>query len=92
MIGKFVIVRTYSAGVHTGYLREVAGTTVILTEARRIWSWSNAFTLNEAANRGVGESSRISEAVPEIYLSQAIEVIPCSQEAETNLKRSRNGA
>ena len=92
MLGKFVIVRTYSAGVHTGYLREVAGTTVILAEARRLWSWSSAFTLNEAALRGVGESSRISEPVPEIYLSQAIEVIPCSKEAEANLKRSRNGA
>lgn len=34
MIGKFVIVRTYSAGVHAGTLAAHAGTEVQLTGAR----------------------------------------------------------
>ena len=39
LIGKFVIVRTYSAGVHAGTLASQAGKEVTLTNARRIWLW-----------------------------------------------------
>jgi len=92
MIGRFVVVRTFSAGVHMGYLRACVGTAVELTEARRLWRWNKAFTLNEISQKGCGEESRISEPVPEILLTQAIEVIPCSEIATTNLRRSRNGA
>lgn len=91
-IGEFVIVRTYSAGVHCGYLVESHDTVVALRDARRIWSWSEAFSLNEMANKGCGQSSRISEPVKKILLTQAIEIIPCEPEAVENLKRSRNGA
>src|SRR5262245_2583738 len=91
MIGEFVIVRTRDAGVHTGYLVESCGTAVTLSEARRLWRWTGAFTLNEISLYGCGEDSRISESVPRILLTQAIEVIPCSQQATANLRRSRNG-
>lgn len=92
MIGKFCIVRTYSAGVHCGTLIESAGTAVRLTDARRIWRWQGAFTLHEMSIHGCAEESRISEPVPEILLTQAIEIIPCSLTAAANLSRSRNGA
>ena len=92
MIGQFVIVRTRSAGVHTGYLLEQAGTAAVLGEARRLWRWGGAFTLNEAALRGCAESSRISEPVNRILLTEVIEVIPCQPVAIENLRRSRNGA
>lgn len=92
MIGRFVIVRTHSAGVHMGFLRACVGTAVELTESRRLWQWTEAFTLNEVSQKGCGEESRISEPVPEILLTQGIEVLPCSPVAEANLRRSRNGA
>lgn len=92
MIGEFVIIRTKHAGVHCGTLRQINDTAVLLADARRIWRWSEAFTLNEMANRGCGENSRISEPVPRILLTEAIEVIPCSEFAAKNLSRSRNGA
>ena len=91
MIGSFCIVRTYSAGVHMGYLHECNGSCVILKDARRLFSWTEAFTLHEISQNGGGEASRISMPVPEIYLSEAIEVIPCSEKATKNLQRSRNG-
>ncbi len=91
MIGEFVLVRTYSAGVHMGELVEAAGTAVTLKNARRLYEWTQAFTLSEASQNGVGEQSRISEPVPSILLTQAIEVIPCSPKAKKNLSRSRNG-
>lgn len=92
MVGQFVICRTYSAGVHCGILVECSGTAVLLKDARRIWRWSEAFTLNEMAVKGCGESSRISQPVPSILLTQAIELIPCSDKAKANLSRSRNVA
>lgn len=38
-IGKEVIIRTYSAGVWFGVLKQKAGNEVILTKARRMWKW-----------------------------------------------------
>jgi hypothetical protein len=37
---KYVIVRTYSAGVFAGQLESRNGREVILRNARRIWYWS----------------------------------------------------
>lgn len=88
-LGKFVVVRTYSAGVHVGTLAAQDGTQVRLTNARRVWAWTGANTLHEMAVRGCGEKSRISEAVAEITLTEAIEVIATSGSAEENLSSSR---
>lgn len=91
MIGEFCVVRTYSAGIHMGTVESCQGTTVLLKDARRLYSWSKAFTLNEVSQNGVGEDSRIAQVVPFILLTEAIEVIPCSDKAKKNLSRSRNG-
>lgn len=85
MKGKYVIVRTYSAGVHAGILKSHKDTEVVLTKARRIWYWKGAFTLNEIANKGIGEGSKLSDVVPEILLTQSVEIIPCTKEAQKNL-------
>lgn len=87
---KFVIVRTYSAGVHIGELVSRKGTEVTLANARRLWRWRGANTLNEVALRGVAqEYTRLSEPVPSIDLTQAIEVIPVSRGAVVSLTASR---
>ena len=86
----FVIVRTYSAGVHCGFLTFNQGKEVHLKDARRIWRWKGANTLNEVSIRGIDEVySRISEAVDRIELLESIEIIPCTDEAQSNLIRSR---
>lgn len=91
-IGNFVIVRTYSAGVHCGYLRLHNGKEVHLKDARRIWRWKGANTLNEMSLNGCDEDySRISEPVKKIELTEAIEVIPCEKSAIENLSTSRWG-
>lgn len=77
---KYVLVRTYSAGVHLGTLVSLEDTRVILKDARRLWYWSGAFTLNAVAEKGIDfKNSKISIAVPEIVLTQAIEVIPITE-------------
>lgn len=75
--GPEVLVRTYSAGVHIGTLKSRDGKEVLLENARRMWSWNGAFTLSAVATKGVDRSrSRISASVPEITLTEAIEIIP----------------
>jgi hypothetical protein len=75
--GPETLVRTRSAGVHIGELESVEGTSVVLRNARRLWKWGGAFTLNAVAARGVTRAeSRISVAVPKITLTEAIELIP----------------
>jgi hypothetical protein len=84
------LIRTYSAGIHVGTMSAAEGTVVTLTNARRIWRWRGANTLHEVSLRGVDEKySRISEPVPEITLTEAIEIIPVADAAVDNLTRSR---
>lgn len=90
MVGKKVLVRTYSAGVHFGTLVTLAGTQCVLSDARRIWRWKGANTLHEMSLSGVdSEYSRVSEPVAEIALSEAIELIPVTEAAAENLGVSR---
>lgn len=75
--GPEVIVRTFSAGVHIGVLKSREGREVTLENARRLWNWAGAFTLNAVAQDGVKRAdSRISKPVPSILLLEAIEIIP----------------
>ncbi|MEY2656112.1 MAG: hypothetical protein RLZZ524_3140 [Pseudomonadota bacterium] len=89
-LGTFVVVRTYSAGVHCGTLAAQDGKNVTLKGARRIWRWYGANTLNELALNGADKNgTRISEPASEIDLTEAIEVIACTSEARDNLSQSR---
>lgn len=82
LLGKICVVRTYSAGVHIGKVKQISETEVLLENSKRLWKWSGAFTLNEVATKGVDlANSRISESVPLILISQKIEIIPVSAEA-----------
>lgn len=90
MVGRFVIVRTARAGVHCGVLRQLHGQGVELMDARRVWRWRGANSLHELSLRGAAkEFTRISEPVAEIVLLDALEIIPCTDEAEKNLRQSR---
>lgn len=81
-----VLVRTYSAGVHFGTLASREGREVVLTNARRLYQWSGACSLSQVAVDGVKLSgSKISVVVPEITLTEAIEIIPMSQTAAASM-------
>jgi hypothetical protein len=82
MIGKHVVIRTYSAGVHIGTLASRDGKEVVLTNARRLWRWEGAFTLSAVATDGIdAKNSRMSIAVESILLMEAIEIIPTTAKA-----------
>lgn len=81
--GQTVIVRTYSAGVWCGKLRQKAGKEVILTEARRMWRWQckESISLSGVVCYGIDQKkSKIAAPVPEVWL-EAIEIMPIGKDA-----------
>lgn len=89
--GDIVLVRTYSAGVHFGRLKSRTGKEVVLTNARRLWSWKGACSLSQVAIDGVDlNTSKISVMVPEITLTEAIEIIPMSKEAAKMMMEAKS--
>ena len=80
-IGKYVIARCYSAGVHAGTVVSVDGDTCILADSRRLWSWKakDGVALSGVAQTGVRLDCKIDMVNPEIYLTGVCELIPCSE-------------
>ena len=92
MIGKNVIIRTYSAGCWFGLLKEKSGNEVILGNARRMWTWKtvSGISLSACANSGINhEKSNIAEAVECVWL-EAIEIIPCTDYAIKSIEGAEN--
>ena len=92
MIGKKVIIRTYSAGVWFGTLSEKSGNEVIISNARRMWRWfaAESISLSAVAIHGIKEDkSQIAEAVPSVWL-EAIEIIPCSTKSSDQIEGAEN--
>ena len=85
-VNKYVVVRTYSAGVEVGELVSREGKEVKLTNARKLWYWNGAFTLHGVAVDGIKAGSQISVAVPEQTVTEAIEVMTCTPAAEKILR------
>ena len=92
MIGKKVIVRTYSAGAWFGEIEKKSGNEVILKNARRMWRWHTvkSVSLSSVAIHGVNQSkSKICETVDSQWL-EAIEITPCTDAAIKSLESAKN--
>ncbi len=85
---KYVIVRTYSAGVFAGYLKSREGKEGVMLEARRLWSWSGAATLSQLSMEGVKnpEDCKFPCTVNKIELTEIIEVIECTESARKSIE------
>jgi hypothetical protein len=83
MLGRRCLIRTYSAGVHIGTIQKVNGMEVHLKEAIRLWKWEGGgLSLSAIANNGIvkGRLNRTGE----VYLTNAIEIIPITQKADVS--------
>lgn len=80
---RYVIVRTYSAGVFAGILVSRKGQEVVMKNARRLWYWKGAASLSQLAMEGVKypNECKFPVAVDRIELTQAIEIIDVSGKA-----------
>jgi len=83
----YVIVRTYSAGVFAGYLKHRNGRECEVLQARRLWYWDGAASLSELSQHGVSkpENCKFPEEVPTVILTEAIEILPCTEKARLNI-------
>lgn len=81
MIGRRCLIRTYSAGVHIGYVISVNEMEVHLKNALRLWKWEGGgLSLSAVANNGI-KGGRLNKT-GEIFLTNVIEIIPTTKEAE----------
>ena len=85
---KYVIVRTYSAGVFAGYLKSRDGKEMIMLEARRLWYWSGAASLSQLSVDGVKNPSncKFPIAVDNVTLTESIEILMCSEKAKKSIQ------
>mgnify|MGYP001348918717 CR=1 FL=1 len=84
MIGKRCLIRTYSAGVHIGdvtYINPENSMEVKLENSLRLWKWEGGgLSLSAVANNGI-KGGRLNKT-GEVYLTNAIEFIPTTKDAE----------
>ena len=86
--GKFVIVRTYSAGVFAGTLVSRKGQEVVMKNARRLWYWAGAASLSELAVSGTSRPGdcKFPVAVARVELMQAIEILATTPAAKKSIE------
>ena len=86
--GKYVVVRCDRAGVFAGTLESHDGQQVVLHGARKLWRWRGATETLQIAAEGVKypKDCRFTMEVESITLTDAIEIIPTTAEAEANIK------
>ena len=93
-IGKEVIIRTYSAGVWFGVLKQKAGNEVILTKARRMYKWwaKESISLSGVARHGIKQDdSKICGELESVWL-EAIEIIPVTGNAAESIRTAHEVA
>lgn len=90
---KAVLVRSYAAGVHYGYLKskvsELNGVNVVLVNTRRIWYWNGANSISQIALEGVKkpDECKISVIIPENEIINCVEIIPLTEKALESLNK-----
>jgi hypothetical protein len=84
---KYVIARTYSAGVFAGYLKSRNGKEATLIQARRLWYWSGAASLSQLAMEGVKnpKECKFPCEVASVDLMEVIEVLDVTKKAKKSI-------
>lgn len=86
---NYCIVRTYSAGVFAGWVKNNSkGKERTVYDARRIWYWEGASSLSELAMKGTSkpEKCKFPVAVVEVKLMEVIEIIKCSKQGKESIE------
>ena len=88
---RYVIVRTYSAGVFAGVFQSRKGQEVVLTNARRIWYWKGAASLSQLALEGTNDPSgcKFPAPVARVELLQAIEILDCTPASRASIEAEK---
>lgn len=86
-IGRHVIIRAYSAGVHAGELVSQDGDIVVLKDSRRLWSWKakSGVALSGVAKHGIKSDSKVDVVVADICIIGVCEIIPTTDAAKETI-------
>jgi len=85
----YVMIRTYSAGVHCGYLKSREGKEVELLDSIRIWKWDGAASISQLAMEGTNAPDGCKFGVPittSLLLTESIEVIEMTETAKQSIQ------
>ena len=88
MVGKYCIVRTYSAGVFFGKIKKKVGKEVIINECRRLYYWktNGGISLSEVSKTGLdSDNSKVCSATDN-HWCEAIELMACTDEAVKSIQ------
>jgi hypothetical protein len=87
---KYYVVRCDRSGVFMAQIkgRSKTGKFAVLTDSRRLFYWSGAASLSQLAMEGVSTpvQCKFPIAVPEMEVTDVIEVIPMTDSAVANIK------
>lgn len=85
---KYYIVRGDRSGVFFGRINYQDGKEVQMNDVRCIWYWSGAASIVELAQNGVKypENCKFTVAVEEITITDAVEMIPCTDKSTAIIK------
>ena len=86
---KYVIARTYSAGVFAGFLLKENGKECTLKNARRLWHWKGSASLSQLAVNGTSKPNKCKfpVAVPEIILKEVVEILTCTKKGKESIEK-----
>ncbi len=85
---RYVIARSYHAGVFAGEFVTRTGQEVVLANARRLWFWAGAASLSQLAIDGTSKPKqcKFPEAVSRIELLEVIEILDVTEKARTSIE------
>lgn len=83
MENKYYIIRGDRSGVFFGQIAGRNGQEVELRNVRKIWYWDGACAVEQISVDGTTNPNRcnITVTVPEMMITDAIQIIPCSDKA-----------
>ena len=89
--GRYCIVRGDRSVVYAGVLKARQDREAVLTDARKIYYWKGATCLAQLASEGTSkpDGCKFPAPVAEVVITDAIEVIPCTNQAEASIRSVR---
>lgn len=93
-LGKYVIVRTYSAGVFAGTLKSRApDKKIVLENVRRLWRWhtaNNGVSLSEVAIHGINQTNSKICCIEPLKEVEPIEISLATEIAQKTIQSAKD--
>jgi len=89
LLNKICVVRSNMAGVFFGEVIGIEGSQVLIKNARKIYRWNGANTVEDISQTGILDTSRVTVQVDVILIEKFEQIIPCTEFAIKNLNAQK---